>query len=203
MDELLRQLGTILRGMWHRRWWGLAFAWVGAVAGAIALVLMPDKYEASARVFVDTDSILKPLMQGLTVQPNIQQQIAIVTRTLLSRPNMEKLVRTTDLDLGLRNARDKDKLVDDLIDTIKIRSAGQNNLYLVTYRDPETEKARRVVQSLVSMFVESSLGDSRKDADTARLFIELAGRWERETGVRTLLELAAVSQDLMRVTVRR
>lgn len=172
MDELLRQLGTILRGMWQRRWWGLGVAWIGAVAGAVALVMLPDKYEASARVFVDTDSILKPLMAGLTVQPNIQQQIQIVTRTILSRPNMEKLVRTTDLDLGLRSARDKDKLIDDLIDTIKIRSAGQNNLYLVTYRDVETEKARRVVQSLVSMFVESSLGDSRKDADTARRFIE-------------------------------
>ena len=158
--------------MWQRRWWGLAAAWVGAIAGAVALVMMPDKYEASARVFVDTDSILKPLMSGLAVQPNVQQQISIVTRTLLSRPNMEKLVRTTDLDLGLRTARDKDSLIDDLLGTIKLSSAGQNNLYIVTYRDPQPEKARRVVQSLVSMFVESSLGDSRKDADTARRFIE-------------------------------
>jgi polysaccharide chain length determinant protein (PEP-CTERM system associated) len=172
MDELLRQVGTALRGMWQRRWWGLAFAWLAAVVGAVVLVLMPDKYEASARVYVDTDSILKPLMSGLTVQPNVQQQMTIVTRTLLSRPNMEKLVRTADLDLGLRTGADKDKLVDDLLDTIKLRSAGQNNLYLVTYRDPTPEKARRVVQSLVSMFVESSLGDSRKDADTARRFIE-------------------------------
>ena len=45
-----------------------------------------------------------------------------------------------------------------------------------------------------------ALGDTRT---TARLFIELAGRWEREKGVRTLLELAAVSQDVMRVTARR
>jgi polysaccharide chain length determinant protein (PEP-CTERM system associated) len=172
MDELLRQVTTALRGMWQRRWWGLAVAWIGAVGGAVALVMMPDKYEASARVFVDTDSILKPLMQGLTVQPNIQQQVTIVTRTLMSRPNMEKLIRTTDLDLGLRTAGEKDRLVDDLIGTIKLNSAGQNNLYLVTYRDAQPEKARRVVQSLVSMFVESSLGDSRKDADTARRFIE-------------------------------
>ena len=172
MDELLRQLSTALRGMWQRRWWGLAATWIGAIAGAVALVMMPDKYEASARVFVDTDSILKPLMSGLAVQPNVQQQISIVTRTLLSRPNMEKLVRTTDLDLGLRTARDKDSLIDDLLGAIKLSSAGQNNLYVVTYRDPQPEKARRVVQSLVSMFVESSLGDSRKDADTARRFIE-------------------------------
>jgi len=45
-----------------------------------------------------------------------------------------------------------------------------------------------------------ALGDTRT---TARLFIELATRWEREKGVRTLLELAAVSQDVMRVTARR
>lgn len=45
-----------------------------------------------------------------------------------------------------------------------------------------------------------ALGDTRT---TARLFIELSGRWEREKGVRSLLELAAVSQDVMRVTARR
>jgi DNA polymerase-3 subunit epsilon len=45
-----------------------------------------------------------------------------------------------------------------------------------------------------------ALGDTRT---TARVFIELAGRWEREKGVRTLLELAALSQDVMRVTARR
>jgi polysaccharide chain length determinant protein (PEP-CTERM system associated) len=172
MDELIRQLQLAARGMWRRRWWGLAVAWLGLLIGIGVLMRLPDKYEAAARVFVDTDSILKPLMSGLTVQPNIQQQIAIVTRTLISRPNMEKLVRSTDLDLALRTARDKDELIDDLIGTIKISSTGQNNLYLVTFRHPEPEKARRVVQGLVSMFVESSLGDSRKDADTARRFIE-------------------------------
>ncbi len=45
-----------------------------------------------------------------------------------------------------------------------------------------------------------ALGDTRT---TARLFVELASRWEREKGVRSLLELAAVSQDVMRVTARR
>jgi DNA polymerase-3 subunit epsilon len=45
-----------------------------------------------------------------------------------------------------------------------------------------------------------ALGDTRT---TARVFIELAGRWEREKGVHSLLELAAVSQDVMRVTARR
>jgi DNA polymerase III epsilon subunit-like protein len=45
-----------------------------------------------------------------------------------------------------------------------------------------------------------ALGDTRT---TARLFVELAGRWEREKGVRSVLELAAASQDVMRTTARR
>ena len=42
-----------------------------------------------------------------------------------------------------------------------------------------------------------ALGDART---TARLFLALCGRWEAERGVRTLSELAAASQDVMRQT---
>lgn len=45
-----------------------------------------------------------------------------------------------------------------------------------------------------------ALGDTRM---TARVFVELATRWERDKGVRSLLELAALSQDVMRVSARR
>jgi DNA polymerase-3 subunit epsilon len=45
-----------------------------------------------------------------------------------------------------------------------------------------------------------ALGDA---LTTARLFLALAGRWEQERGVRTLAELAAVSQDVMRQTATR
>jgi len=45
-----------------------------------------------------------------------------------------------------------------------------------------------------------ALGDA---LTTARLFRALAERWEHERGVRSLSELAAASQDLMRVTSRR
>ncbi|MBK7744621.1 MAG: hypothetical protein IPI40_13670 [Betaproteobacteria bacterium] len=54
---------------------------------------IPDKYEASARIYVDTQSVLKPLMSGIAIQPNIDQQVMILSRTLISRPNVEKLVR--------------------------------------------------------------------------------------------------------------
>ncbi|EKE17262.1 MAG: hypothetical protein ACD_10C00538G0001, partial [uncultured bacterium] len=56
--------------------------------------------------------------------------------------------------------------------TLKIQSIGRDNLYALSYRDTDPAKAQRVVQALVSIFVESSLGDKRSDSDSARKFID-------------------------------
>lgn len=172
MDELLRQAGAILRAMWRQRWLGLAVAWLVSVVGAAVVMQVPDKYEASARIFVDTQSILKPLMAGLAIQPNIEQQVVMLSRTLISRPNVERLVRMADLDLKVKSKQEQDGLIDDLMKSLEIKSTGRDNLYTLAYRDSQPEKAKRVVQSLVSIFVESSLGDKRKDSTSAKQFID-------------------------------
>jgi polysaccharide chain length determinant protein (PEP-CTERM system associated) len=172
MEEILGQITSVLRGMWRHRWPALGVAWFVGLVGIVVVMAVPDKYEASARIYVDTQSILKPLMSGLAVQPNIEQQITMLSRTLISRPNVEKLIRMADLDLGANTKGAQEALVDDLTKTLSIRSAGRDNLYTLSYQDPSPERARKVVQSLVSIFVESSLGATRQDSDTAKKFIE-------------------------------
>ena len=88
MDELLTQLTTHLRGIWRRRWIGLGIAWLAAIIGVAVVMRLPDRYEASARVWVDTQSVLRPLLSGLAVQPDLGQQLGILSRTLVSRPNL-------------------------------------------------------------------------------------------------------------------
>jgi len=172
MEEILRQALTILRATWKHRHLGMLAAWlVGAIAAGVILRI-PDRYEASARIFVDTQSILKPLMSGLTVQPNIEQQVMMLSRTLISRPNVEKLIRMADLDLNIKGKAAQEDLIDNLTKTLKIQSVGRDNLYTIAYRDTDPAKAQRVVQALVSIFVESSLGDKRTDSDSARKFID-------------------------------
>lgn len=172
MEEILRQALAVLRATWQHRRLGMLTAWtVGAIAAGLILRI-PDKYEATARVFVDTQSILKPLMSGLTVQPNVEQQVMMLSRTLISRPNVEKLIRMADLDLNLKGKAEQEALVERLTKTLAIQSIGRDNLYTISYRDTEPAKAQRVVQALVSIFVESSLGDKRQDTDSARKFID-------------------------------
>lgn len=172
MEEILRQALTILRATWKHRRLGMLTAWIiGAVAAGVILRI-PNQYEASARIYVDTQSILRPLMSGLAVQPNIEQQIMMLSRTLISRPNIEKLIRMADLDLNIKSKSQQEALIDDLTNTLKIQSVGRDNLYTIAFRDPDPAKAQRVVQALVSIFIESSLGDKRQDTDSARKFLE-------------------------------
>ncbi len=172
MDELISQFATIAKGMWKHRWLGLLVAWIGTGIGSVAVLSVPDKYEATARIFVDTQSILKPLMSGLAVQPNVDQQVMMLSRTLISRPNIEKLIRMADLDLQNQSKTEQEALIDRLMKTLEIKNEGRDNLYVLSYRAASPEKAKKVVQSLVSIFIESSLGDNRKDSNTARKFID-------------------------------
>jgi polysaccharide chain length determinant protein (PEP-CTERM system associated) len=172
MEELISQLSSVVRGMWKFRWTGLIVAWVVGIIGLVVVFRIPDRFEATSRIFVDTQSILKPLMSGLAVQPNVDQQVAMLSRTLISRPNIEKLVRMADLDLKSKSKADQEALIEALMQSVKISSAGRDNLYALSYSDADRDKAKRVIQSMVSIFVESSLGASRKDTDSAKVFLD-------------------------------
>ena len=124
MQEIAQQIIATARGMWKFRWPAIVVAWVVAAIGVMVVWRIPDQYEAAARIYVDTDSILKPLMTGLAVQPNVEQQINMLSRTLISRPNIEKLIRMADLDLKSQSKNDQETLVERLTKGIEIRTAG-------------------------------------------------------------------------------
>ena len=158
--------------MWRWRWVGLGVAWAVALIGAAVLWRMPDRYEASARVYVDTQTVLKPLMAGLAVQPDVDQQVNMLARTLITRPNIETLMRSSDLDLDVTDPAQRDGAVEAVASNIKLTGGGRENIYDISYRDRDPERAKRVVQNLVSMFVESGLGGKRRDSESARRFID-------------------------------
>jgi polysaccharide chain length determinant protein (PEP-CTERM system associated) len=172
MDQVLQQILAYAKAAWYRRWWGVAVAWLVCIVGWTWVMLMPDRYEASARVYVDTQSLLKPLLSGLTVAPNVDQQIKLMTRQLVSRPTLEKVARMTDLDVRAKTPEETEAMLNDLADKISIADAGRENLYTIAYQDPNADLAKKVVQSLLTIFVETSLGKTRQDISSSQRFIE-------------------------------
>jgi polysaccharide chain length determinant protein (PEP-CTERM system associated) len=167
---LLDQILSYLRSAWYYRWHAAAIAWILALAGWTAVHLMPNRYQAQARVYVDTQSMLRPLLSGLAVQPNVDQIISMMGRTLINRANVERLVQMAGVDSG--NPGEREELIARVNRDLAIRSAGRENLYMISYSDREPERAKRVVESLLTIFVERTAGDKLKDADSARQFID-------------------------------
>jgi polysaccharide chain length determinant protein (PEP-CTERM system associated) len=172
MRELADQVLSHLDAIWRYRWYAVALAWIIAAAGWIVVHRMPDRYEAYARVYVDTQSMLRPLLSGLAVQPNIDQMVSMMSRTLVSRLNVEKVIQMTDMDVGLKTPDEREQLIAYLSRELAIKSAGRENLYTIAYADENPEQAKRVVQSLLTLFMQGPAGDKRKDSDSARRFID-------------------------------
>ncbi len=171
MDSMRLLLAQYLRAAWRRRWMGVIVAWMVCGVGWAAVYTIPNTFESAARLFVDADAVLTPLLRGLAADSAPTTQLEILQRTLLSRPNLEKLVSKTDLDLTLNGPSDRERLLTRLASDIKVNPQTKN-LFTITYRDKSPKLAHDVVQTLLTIFVESATGGSRSDMENARRFLE-------------------------------
>lgn len=172
MQDTLAQLLSYLLGIWRHRWMALAVAWMIAIAGWTYVARMPESYVATARVYVDSSSLLGPLMRGLTVTPNANERISMMSRTILSRPNLERLARMADLDLQVQTEPQRDGMIRSLQNSISlVGTRGNNSLYSISVTHPDRDTARRLTQALITVFIETSLSNQVTDNSQAQRFL--------------------------------
>ena len=160
-----------LQGIWRRKWMAVAICWAVCVVGWLAVFFVPNTYESMARVYVDVDSMLTPLLRGLAVEANPLQQLDFMQRTLLSRPNLEQVIHLADLDSQAKTPEAKDGLLTALAQEVHISLQG-SNLFSIAYDDTDAVESKNVVKAVLTVFSESSAGNSRTDMDNARRFLD-------------------------------
>ena len=120
MQEIFEEIIDYLKGIWLKRRYIIIATWLICPLGWYFVSSMPDVYESEARVYVDTQSLLRPLLKGLTVETNPNTQIRLMVKTLLSRPNLERISRMTDLDVQASNSEEYEQIIKSLKNNIKI-----------------------------------------------------------------------------------
>lgn len=193
MFHALSQVLIHMFGMWRFRWYALGLAFVACLAGWTVVSLLPDEYVSSARVSIDTSSALEPLLKGIVTETDPTEKVTMIIRTMLSRPNLEKIARATDLDLRAGTPEEMEELLRDLHKRIRIdepfaskfmRTKETVVYYDISFVDRDAATAQKVVQVIVDSLVEGTLGGSRGDTDAAQRFLlEQIGGYEAQLKV--------------------
>lgn len=171
MQDILEEIIDYLKGIWIKRRYIMISTWLICPIGWYFVAAMPDVYQSQARVYVDTQSLLRPLLRGLTVETNPNTQIRLMVKTLLSRPNLERISRMTDLDVQAINPEQYESIISSLKNNIKISNAGRENIYTLSIENKNPEMAKNIVQAALTVFIENTLGETRSDSDSAQKFL--------------------------------
>jgi polysaccharide chain length determinant protein (PEP-CTERM system associated) len=182
MKQELDRVIDEVRSAWRFRWYGLSVAFLIAVAGWVVVFSLTDLYAAEARVFVDTRTALKPALQGLTTDQNVDAQINYVRQSLLEGPQLEQIAKATGLlKPEVTDERARMRILDRFSDRIflTVNSAGNQGderstagtIYNFHYTDANRDTALRVVDTLMHTFIDETLGGKREGSEQAQQFL--------------------------------
>lgn len=175
MDGLYEQARIALHQVWRRRWLALGVAWGVCLAGWLVVALIPSKYESTARVFVQMQSVL-PNQIGITSQER-QNDLTRLRQTLVSTANLEKVVRRTELNQLVASDRDVAAQVEKLKEAIGV-TAQQDNLFEISasanvrgFSNAQNARlAHDIVKTLLDLFVAPS--GNRDEATQGIAFLD-------------------------------
>ena len=168
VDLLVNYLNAFKRFPWHAS----IAALVLSLLGWVFVALMPNQYEATSRLHLSNESMMGPLLKGLAAESNLTREMAsLMRRTLISRPNLEKVIQSTDIGLRAKTPEEKEGLLRGLGRKVLVDGDAKSKIYKIRYIDENPQIVRDVVQALTNIFIEDSLGATRKDAFVAQRFL--------------------------------
>ncbi len=170
MENVLEQVS----GAWRFRWWALLVAWVLCLLASIGIFLLPDTYQATARVFVDTRTTLSDVTRGIGVESNVDNQIQRVREMLVGGPQLLKVAEDLGLMPRATSARDQQQALQKIRERIDI-SGGMTNqsagVFTITYKHHDRPTALKVVDRLLNAFVQGAIGGKRESSEQAQKFL--------------------------------
>mgnify|MGYP002785524330 FL=1 len=155
---------------WRHRWKALILTWLVCLAGWVFVMSLPSQYQSRVRLYADTDAIIGQVIRGIAVDQAPANQVEVLSRTLLSRPNLERIIARTDLDQRVHDAASRERLVTALGSDIRIIQQSRN-LFTITYTDHNPRMARDVVRALLDIFMEAASRSDRQQMENARAFV--------------------------------
>ena len=180
MNEQLALVYSYLHGIWNYRWKALGIAWIVSVLGWSVVYVLPDLYTSTAVMHIDTRSTLRPLLEGLAVETNVDKEIGTLQRRLLRESNLQKIVMETDLKSRATSEEAMSRLTFDLAakfnfenlaDSGKDPKKSSKAIYTLSFEGRSPELVHQIVAKALETLVESTLASARTDTASAQNFL--------------------------------
>ena len=182
MQDTIQQILDHVRGSWRFRRYALIAAWIVAPIGWLFVFTLPDVYEANSRVFVDTRTALRPVLENLVLDQDVNAQLNLVRQSLLATPQLEPVAQEVGLvDPRTMSPQERMRIVGEMRErvTIQVRTAASEDgnqrdpgsIYSIAYQDQSRERAVRVVEILQNNLIENTLGEKRSGSENAQKFL--------------------------------
>lgn len=179
MQDTFELVIDYLRNIWRYRWYAMVVAWVVILVGwEIVINYKPVTYTASAKVYVDTQTVLKPLLKGLALEKDSGIYIGLMVRQLVSRTNLEQVAHDIGLDQDVKAGQNLENFYTGLerkvrVDGSRVTSgSSQSDYFAISYSDTNPLRAKKVVQALIDSFADKTVGESLRDSKAAKQFLE-------------------------------
>ncbi len=171
MQEQIDEVFYYINGTLKHKWLAINIAWLLCVVGWVYVSMMPDKYESAAQVHVDSKSMLKPLLRGLTVQTDVSPYIGVLQKLMFTRENLEQIAELSGMNPDAKSEAEKIILIENFRDNIKI-SGGRNDVFNISYIGFDAYLAKAVVLAVLTVFSEKSQEKTSTDADATIRFLD-------------------------------
>ena len=172
MQEIVNEFLETLRSAERFRWYGLGAAVLLLLLGFAVVLALPNRYDARAQVYVNTQSVLAPLLQGIAVAPDTGNQAQLVRRAMISRPVLQTVAKRTGLFRMADTSLERDATLRSLEKSIQISLDRELGYYTITYADADPKIAYAVVKSLSDTLVSGSTSADQSNSASAQAFLQ-------------------------------
>lgn len=172
MQQELSEVYFFLKGTLKYKRVAVMFGLLLCISGWTFVFMMPDKFESKAKVHIDSSTIIRPLMRGMVIDPDVSALIRIIQQLMFTRPNLEKVIELSQLNAAKTGAVINADFIEKLKKDITISGARDRDIFDIAYSSTDPETAKSVVQAVLTVFSEQAQGKAMADASDAQQFIE-------------------------------
>lgn len=171
MDNKNNEIIKTALTVYKRRYLFISLFILITTVGIIGAHFVPKKYEANSTVFIQ-ESLIKNLVQGIAVTPDMKGRVKVLKYALLSRDLISKVLGEMGINYKSKGPAALDSLVTSIQKRTKIILKGRDGLFTVSFVDKDPAFAQDFTNRLIQTYLEDNLSSKRKETYGANRFLD-------------------------------